>query len=76
MKKVLSVKSAVCVGAITLLTSTVNPINVSATSLCTETGLAGIALSLEQYTQSADDGAETNPLKRTNSASRELSVTI
>ena len=70
MKKVLSVKSAVCVGAITLLASTVNPINSSATSLCTETGLAGIALSLEQYTQLADSAETTSTSEPSNTGTR------
>lgn len=51
MRKVLAVKSAVCVGAIALFASTVSPMGISAASLCAETGLAGITLSLEQYTQ-------------------------
>lgn len=51
MRKVLAVKSAVCVGAVALLASTVSPTGISAASLCAETGLAGITLSLEQYTQ-------------------------
>ncbi len=66
MRKVLAVKSTVCVGAIALLASTVSPAGISAASLCTETGLAGITLSLEQYTHladAADSAAEENKEK-------------
>jgi len=44
------------VGVIALLASTVSPTGISAASLCTETGLAGITLSLEQYTKIAEAG--------------------
>ena len=71
MKKALTVKSVVCVGAITLLASTVNPIGVSATTLCAETGLAGITLSLEQYTQLADSTEHEEPQVRLASVQSE-----
>lgn len=54
MRKVFAVKSAVCMGAIAFMVSAVSPVGISAASLCTETGLAGITLSLEQYTQIAE----------------------
>lgn len=54
MRKVLAVKSALSVGVIALLASTVSPTGISAASLCTETSLAGITVSLEQYTKIAE----------------------
>lgn len=54
MRKVLAVKSVLSMGVIALLASAVSPTGISAASLCTETGLAGITLSLEQYTKIAE----------------------
>ena len=54
MRKVLAVKSVLSMGVIALLASAVSPTGISAASLCTETGLAGITVSLEQYTKIAE----------------------
>ncbi len=54
MKKVVAVKSALCIGAVAMLITGASVANSSATGVCTETSLAGISLSLEQYMQSAD----------------------
>ncbi len=54
MRKVLAVKSVLSMGVIALLASAVSSTGISAASLCTETGLAGITLSLEQYTKIAE----------------------
>ena len=54
MKKVVAVKSALCIGAAAMLITGASVANSSATGVCSETSLAGISLSLEQYMQSAD----------------------
>lgn len=54
MKKVVAVKSALCLGAAVMLVTGAGVANSSATGVCSETSLAGISLSLEQYIQSAD----------------------
>ncbi len=54
MKKVVAVKSALCIGAVAMLITGASVANSLATGVCSETSLAGISLSLEQYMQSAD----------------------
>ena len=54
MRKTLAVKSVLSVGVIALLAATASPTGISAASFCTETSLAGITVSLEQYTKIAE----------------------
>ena len=54
MKKTLAVKSVLSVGVIALLAATASPTGISAATFCTETSLAGITVSLDQYTKIAE----------------------
>lgn len=59
MNKVLAAKSVLCLGAATLLVTGAKPSFSGATGICTETSLAGISLSLEQYIGTT--GSSVNP---------------
>lgn len=59
MNKVLAAKSVLCISAATLLITGAKPYYAGATGICTETSLAGISLSLEQYIGSS--GSNVNP---------------
>ncbi|MDK2809182.1 MAG: hypothetical protein PWP24_1919 [Clostridiales bacterium] len=51
MKKLVAVKAALCIGAVSLLVTGAHGTDITATGVCSETSLAGISLSLEQYVQ-------------------------
>ncbi|MCR5792800.1 MAG: C40 family peptidase [Lachnospiraceae bacterium] len=53
MRKGYAIKTAVCVGAISAAVLAANNVNAAGT-ICEENGLAGISLSLEQYSATAD----------------------
>lgn len=62
MNKVFAVKSVMCAGAIAAALAVTEAPNVLADPICPDTGLAGITLSLDQYTDIADS---TETVKKT-----------